>query len=524
MHVPSRGPGGIRSGPFLKRGCERSTLLASEKTRVIVTTDMEVDDMNSTIHLALYLNLLDVEAIVYTSSQYHFQGDGVHTLAEANPNWRTKGVRSYEGEKIFGPDPNAGSLTSYRPFPEGWIERLWDVEYREAYPFLAANAKAAGEPAFPTPDEMIDRTHVGNIAFEGDVREETAGSKVIERAILDDDPRTLWLLSWGGMNTIVRALMSIAERYEDTPQWDEVRARVYGKVRVMGVMDGVGQDNSWLDHGAKHFPELIFWRAPFAYGGYVDAKFAQPDSIELFRAPWPEQMLTSGNGPLMERYMLYGDGKHYEGEPEKYQFGEHATLDWGIPGMGALVFDAGDFMAEGDSMTYIPLLPFGLRGADDPRFDTLVGRLFPDGSEAPAGAPSFASMGDMMKQPADNPNPFLRSYQEDFAARAAWCAHEPSECNHAPQIAEVTPDTQAAPGETLRLHASASDPDGDELSCRWTLYGERGAVLWQEQGPAASFTVPASAKAGDSYVVTLAVQDAAERPMTRYAQVLITIG
>ncbi len=30
------------------------------KTRVIVTTDMEVDDMNSAIHLALYLYELDV--------------------------------------------------------------------------------------------------------------------------------------------------------------------------------------------------------------------------------------------------------------------------------------------------------------------------------------------------------------------------------------------------------------------------------------------------------------------------------
>ena len=37
------------------------------KTRVIVTTDMEVDDMNSAIHLALYLNELDVEAFVYTA-------------------------------------------------------------------------------------------------------------------------------------------------------------------------------------------------------------------------------------------------------------------------------------------------------------------------------------------------------------------------------------------------------------------------------------------------------------------------
>ena len=219
--------------------------MTRDLTRAIVTTDMEVDDMNSLVHLALYLNVLDVQAVVYTASQYHFLGDGVHTLGEVNPHWRTKGRRSYEWDVVpHEPDPLAGELLEYRPFPEHWIESLWSNEYAQAWPQLQANADAAGEPAFPTPAQMIERTFVGNVAFEGDVREETEGSRVIAEAILDDDPRTLWLLSWGGMNTIVRALMSIAERYRDTPEWADVQQRVYRKVRVMGVADGVGQDNS----------------------------------------------------------------------------------------------------------------------------------------------------------------------------------------------------------------------------------------------------------------------------------------
>ena len=128
----------------------------AQKARVIVTTDMEVDDMNSIIHLALYLCDLDVEAFVYTSSQYHFQGDGTHTLAEANPHWRTKGRRSYE-LPVPGPnpDPEAGKLKRYRPFPEGWLEKLWANEYAQAYPYLSANAEG-----FPTPEELVARTYV----------------------------------------------------------------------------------------------------------------------------------------------------------------------------------------------------------------------------------------------------------------------------------------------------------------------------------------------------------------------------
>ena len=147
---------------------------------------------------------------------------------------------------------------------------------------------------------------MGNVAFEGDVREDTPGSDAIKAAILDDDPRALWLLSWGDMNTIVRALMSIAEQYHGTSEWEGVRAKVCEKVHVMGVMEGIGQDNSWLDHGRGLFPKLTFWRVPFSYGGYVDAKFAQPDSVELFKVPWPDRNITHGNGPLMSRYMLYG--------------------------------------------------------------------------------------------------------------------------------------------------------------------------------------------------------------------------
>ena len=90
--------------------------MTRDLTRVIVTTDMEVDDMNSLVHLALYLNLLDVQAVVYTASQYHFLGDGVHALGEVNPHWRTKGRRSYEWDVVpHEPDPLAGELCEYRP-------------------------------------------------------------------------------------------------------------------------------------------------------------------------------------------------------------------------------------------------------------------------------------------------------------------------------------------------------------------------------------------------------------------------
>lgn len=506
------------------------------KPRAIVTTDMEVDDMNSILHLCLYLNELDVDAFVYTSSKYHFQGDGTHTLGEVTPNWSTSGRLAYEGHIGYPhPDPEAGKLTCYRPFPEGWLEHLWTNEYAAALPHLLSNA-----PGYPTPEELLARTYRGNVDFEGDVRAATPGSDVIAEAILDDDPRTLWLLSWGGVNTIVRALMTIAERYQGTPEWETVQNRVYKKVRVMGVIDGKGQDTSWKDHGEPLFPNLHLMRAEYAYGHYFSAKGEQLDCRHMFQAPWPYENLIKDNGPLMGKMSLYGDGKVYEGEPERFQYGQHATLDFGFDGMEPIHFNPGDFMAEGDDITFIPLLQMGLRGVgadgtEDGRFETILGRLWRDGGAQPpkyydwlAGATPEPKNGI---NSASGANPAERAFQEEYAARAQWCNHDFADCNHAPVISGVTADLEAAAGETVALAATATDPDGDALTACWhydhlvsTYAGAANNLrVFEPAHLSTRFTVPADAQPGDRLVLTLEVQDVAARPLTRYAQVLVTV-
>uniref|UniRef100_UPI0028E2C50E nucleoside hydrolase-like domain-containing protein n=1 Tax=Paenibacillus xylanexedens TaxID=528191 RepID=UPI0028E2C50E len=45
------------------------------KGRTVITTDGEVDDMNSVIRFLLYSNEMDLAGIVLTSSVYHYAGD-----------------------------------------------------------------------------------------------------------------------------------------------------------------------------------------------------------------------------------------------------------------------------------------------------------------------------------------------------------------------------------------------------------------------------------------------------------------
>ena len=121
---------------------------------------------------------------------------------------------------------------------------------------------------------------------------------------------------------------------------------------------------------------------------------------------------------------------------------------------------------------------------------------------------------------------------EELAARADWAICEPKDCNHAPIIEGGQLDFTAAPGETVQLSASASDPEGDRLDVQWYV---PAASCTYKQGKAeglsvavgrtwnASFTVPEDAKSGDKLVVNLEVRDEAERPMTQFAQYVITV-
>ena len=110
---------------------------------------------------------------------------------------------------------------------------------------------------------------------------------------------------------------------------------------------------------------------------------------------------------------------------------------------------------------------------------------------------------------------------EELAARADWAICDPSDCNHAPIVDGGQLDFTAAPGKKVNLAGSAKDPDGDRLITKW--YSPTGAQVSATEGWKTTVTVPSDAKSGDKVVVNLEVRDDAERPMTRFAQYVITV-
>lgn len=493
----------------------------TNKIRTVITTDMECDDMNSLIHLCLYLNDIDLVGIIYTASQYHFNGDGIHTLGEVTKHYRCQGKAAIE-ENIGYPkaDINASNLKAYRPFEEGWIENLWQNEYASVYPQLLKH-----DSNYPSPEYLLSITKVGNIAFEGDVTKETEGSNYLKDLILDEDPRKLYIQSWGGANTIARSLLSIYEEYHDTKLWQEVYQKVTDKIVILGIQNGIGQDNTYQDYIVPIFPNLKVLCSTHIYGTFFAAKESPLDCIEMFQGEWLKENIKEGKGQLLAKYGLWNDGQTYQGEPERFQYGHHHHLNWGFDMIDNIAFDDYDFLGEGDSNTYLPLLPVGLKGLENNTYGTLLGTLYQDGTTPKD--PIYDPLSGEKKYYQR----FIKAYQEEFATRALWCIKEPNEVAHPPHITIKQDTFFAQPGETIPLQAILSDDNNYPLIYGWDLY-EEGSTFDSKIGHPAvfdalslntSFTVPKNAQQNDIFNLILTVRQNCEHSITRYGQVIIQV-
>ncbi|MCR4903068.1 MAG: DUF1593 domain-containing protein [Butyrivibrio sp.] len=480
------------------------------KARVIITTDLECDDQNSFIHQCLFFNEIDLDGIVISASQFHFTGDGEHTLEEVNSHYMCA---------------NGGDVTECRPMELEWLNNLWTNEYAEAYPNLAANVEG-----FPTPEELVAITKIGNVEFEGDVREDTEGSNLIKEAILDDDDQNLFLLSWGGFNTIARALLSIAEDYKDTDQWDAIYEKVVNKV----ILGAHGQDYTYQDYIADLYPDLVSYSASEGYAGYAIAYTAPEDAIYTFKGEWLKENIKFNHGSLNEIYRLVNDGQDYPGEEDQFQFGHTNTII-------NKEYDDYDFISEGDSITLINFYPVGLNWQDNGYFGALGGRIkFTVGDDrTDAGyicalsdgaiAPKYYDMetGEQVKKP------YILDFQLEWAARADWCINGFEDCNHPPVVSEVQSQIVGKPGETVTLTVNVEDPDGDDCDTNWwidrgaSVYGNGDEILSScisSNGKECSFTIPEDTQSGNNFLIQANVTDKADAPITRYAQFVVSVS
>ncbi|WP_116127083.1 DUF1593 domain-containing protein [Lewinella sp. IMCC34183] len=481
-----------------------ATAPASAQLRTVVTTDGEIDDVDSFIRLLLYSNELDIEGLVYSSSMWHYKGDGAGTTMVSEMPM----TRELYGER-----------SELRWPGEQWMQELI-AAYGEVFPTLSQHARG-----YPHPDSLLARVRVGNIDFEGAMERDTEGSDLIRDLLLDADTSRLYLQAWGGTNTIARALRSIEETYAESPEWPEIRERVAGKAVIYTIMD---QDATYRGYVARAWPEIrVLYNAGQFWALAYDWKKAVPEPLHHWlEGPFMGERVINDHGPLLAAYYSYGDGQRQAGDPE-HVHGDPTRLDsaqWGS-------FGTYDFISEGDSPAFLHLVDVGLANQGHPAWGGWGGRLVASDSVANRWEDAAA---------ADDYNPYtgqadgayaqtrwLPAIQADFAARADWCVNAYAEANHPPEVTlEGATARTVERREKVRLSVAATDPDGDGLFYHWWQYGEvdsyPGAAMIIQDGPRATVTVPNDIEPGQTLHFIVAVTDGGAPSLTRYARVVLT--
>jgi len=507
----------------LKRIFNFNTMTAKpykqEKARTVITTDGEVDDMNSVIRALLYSNDMDIAGIVLTSSVYHYAG---------NPD---KGVAPFR-----------------------WTGTQWLSNFLDAYEKVYPNLKAH-DSAYPEPSYLKSVTHIGNITEVGEMEAVTDGSEFLKNLFLDDDTRTLYVQTWGGTNTTARALKSIEEIYQGTAQWADIQAKINNKVVLYIILD---QDDSYGNYIATHWPDLMtindrsnFWHFAYAWQYHSD------ELNDTLKADWNIANLLD-KGPLMDYYALIGDGKTIDGELYEELRGTDDYLK-NNPN-----YERYDFISEGDSPSFLYLIDTGLRSLEDPSYGGWGGRFGQVGPKLYKNTVLDYQPYSKRYEAEYTLSRWFTDFQNDFANRVDWCTTaDDNAVNHPPVVAVVEGvDVTAHAGETVTLHAQAWDPDGDNLTFRWwryfeadtyqdspitmpdekTMAGDLMLDITRELAPGevtdsielktssfasrsqVTFTVPADAKVGDTIHIVVEVQDDGAHTLKRYQRVIVTVA
>ncbi|HDZ13467.1 MAG TPA: DUF1593 domain-containing protein [Pricia sp.] len=477
---------------------------APEKPRTIVTTDGEIDDVDSFIRMLLYANEFQLEGLVYSSSMWHYKGDGKGTTFISEMEM----TKNMYGEK-----------TDLRWPGTQWMQDLLNA-YEKVYPNLSLHAEA-----YPTAEYLRSLIKVGNIDFEGEMEKDTEGSDFIKAKLLDGNLSPLYLQVWGGTNTIARALKSIENEFKTTERWKEVQEKVSSKAILFTIMD---QDATYKNYIEKAWPKIRVYYNSQQFGALAyDWKKAVPEVWHsYFQGAFMGENIINDHGPLTKMYYSYGDGQKQDGDDE-HVHGDPNKLEnaqWGS-------FNILDFISEGDSPAFLHLIDVGLGNLEYPEFGGWGGRLkqsktkayrWEDGEEV-------AEYNTFTKK-MDNAYPqirWIKDLQLDFAARADWCVKTYKEANHAPVVQLNHPhQIPVQPNDTIELSGTATDPDGDELRYTWWHYKEAGTYAGEisipkKESPATKLHIPENMGKGETIHIILEVTDDTFPSMTRYQRVVL---
>ena len=392
------------------------------------------------------------------------------------------------------------------PYPREWADSLWRVI--DAYSHdVRQLMKRSGQKGFqsveeesgcqeigywPSAEYLRSRVAMGSTRSGiGVIGEDnrSAGSDLIIRLVDEDDPRPLWVAAWGGANTLAQAIWQVSQ--QRTPE--QLRTFL-SKLRLFTITD---QDMVWAMRANRAYSAHQWLRREFAR----DLLFIWDESA------WLSQNELGVKNWSQYASMIQGKGKLGSTYP---------TYKWGV---------------EGDTPSWLNILPNGLHNPDDPTQIGWAGcfcrDMCPD---------SLTVAWTNWRPPQKN---ISRQYEErfypdifnDFAARIEWAATGKGNRN---PIVIVNGEQDPSPtlltaktGTTVTLDASGTnDPDGDAISFKWWIQRDAGkcppSIAIDGTQEKVSLAIPAGADGAEIHVIC-EVHDNRTISLAAYHRVILKI-
>jgi len=372
---------------------------------------------------------------------------------------------------------------------DDWMEPILDA-YKKVYPNLVKNSSN-----YPAPDYLRTHTFLGNVDTEGEMDKITVGSQQIVKILMDEsDNRPVWIQAWGGTNTLARALKTIEEEHHDK------MAYVASKLRFYFISE---QDNTYQSYIKPHWGKyniLTIISYQFEAIAYSWEKSIPKEVHKYFKGDWMKKNILENNGSLCALYKAH-TGNDKNG------------------------FEDGDFRSEGDSPSFMYEIPTGLNDPEYPNWGSWGGRYVK------------VLQNTWLDPVCDDRYHYFKSiwrwsdaFQNDFAARAAWCVKSYNDANHPPVvIVKGKSVLEKKCGDQVKLNAQKTyDPDGDNLTFKWWQYKEAGTfqgdvVFKNNNTSKTSFIIPSNAGKEQSIHIICEVKDDGMPQLTRYNRFVITV-
>ncbi len=445
------------------------------KPRLVVMTDIgpadvEPDDMESAVRLLSYADRFEIEAICTTI------GWNCDPYPAEWADYLTKVIDGYSID-VFNLMKRSGQK-GFKSLEEE--NRQQPLGYWPSVDYIRSRAMMGSQKA-----------GIGVIGKDND----SPGSDFLIRLADEDDPRPIWVASWGGSNTLAQAIWKVSQ----TRTREQVKAFV-SKFRIYTISD---QDMQYSMRMNRDYSSHQWMRQMY----HDDLLFIWDESAwlnqcDLGKADWQKYATDiQGHGEM---------GKAYP------------TYKWGV---------------EGDTPSFLHLMPNGLNDPEDPSQVGWGGihayGITPDGKTT-----AWTNWQQPTKDISDQyEHKFYPDEFNDFAARMEWA--QTGQGNRNPVVIVngkkgLTPIViKAKPGSKVRLDATKTyDPDSDRLTFCWWQQDEAAPSKPPQpkllngtttDTPSVTLTLPSVLSKGTTFHIICEVHDDGHFTLASYRRIIIEI-